>query len=84
MNQHHDPGKFYKRHLIEVQRFSPLPSRWEHGGIQAGMVQVKLKVLHLYLKAGQAVVAHVFNPSTWGRGAEAGGFLSLRPAWFIE
>jgi hypothetical protein len=25
------------------------------------------------------VVAHVFNPST--REAEAGGFLSLRPAW---
>jgi hypothetical protein len=26
-----------------------------------------------------AVVAHAFNPSTWE--AEAGGFLSLRPAW---
>jgi hypothetical protein len=26
-----------------------------------------------------AVVAHAFNPST--REAEAGGFLSLRPAW---
>jgi hypothetical protein len=26
-----------------------------------------------------AVVAHTFNPSTWE--AEAGGFLSLRPAW---
>jgi hypothetical protein len=25
------------------------------------------------------VVAHAFNPSTWE--AEAGGFLSLRPAW---
>jgi hypothetical protein len=25
------------------------------------------------------VVAHTFNPSTWE--AEAGGFLSLRPAW---
>jgi hypothetical protein len=24
-------------------------------------------------------VAHAFNPSTWE--AEAGGFLSLRPAW---
>jgi hypothetical protein len=28
------------------------------------------------------VVAHAFNPSTWE--AEAGGFLSLRPAWSIE
>jgi hypothetical protein len=25
------------------------------------------------------MVAHTFNPSTWE--AEAGGFLSLRPAW---
>jgi hypothetical protein len=28
------------------------------------------------------VVAHTFNPSTWE--AEAGGFLSLRPAWSTE
>jgi hypothetical protein len=28
------------------------------------------------------VVAHAFNPSTWK--AEAGGFLSLRPAWSTE
>jgi hypothetical protein len=27
----------------------------------------------------QAVVVHTFNPSTWE--AEAGGFLSSRPAW---
>jgi hypothetical protein len=26
-----------------------------------------------------SVVAHAFNPSTWE--AEAGGFLSSRPAW---
>jgi hypothetical protein len=25
------------------------------------------------------VVVHAFNPSTWG--AEAGGFMSSRPAW---
>jgi hypothetical protein len=30
----------------------------------------------------QAVVAHAFNLSTWE--AEAGRFLSLRPAWSIE
>jgi hypothetical protein len=29
-----------------------------------------------------AVVAHAFNPSTWE--AEAGEFLSSRPAWFTE
>jgi hypothetical protein len=28
------------------------------------------------------MVAHAFNPST--REAEAGGFLSLRPAWFTK
>jgi hypothetical protein len=31
---------------------------------------------------GQAVVAHAFNPNTWE--AEAGGFLSSRPAWSTE
>jgi hypothetical protein len=31
------------------------------------------------IKVRWAVVAHAFNPSTWE--AEAGGFLSLRPAW---
>jgi major histocompatibility complex class I len=30
----------------------------------------------------RAVVAHAFNPSTWE--AEAGGFLSSRPAWSTE
>ena len=30
----------------------------------------------------RAVVAHAFDPSTWE--AEAGGFLSLRPAWSTE
>jgi hypothetical protein len=44
MNRHHDKGNSYKeKHLIgaglQVQRFSPLSSRWEHGNIHAGMVQ---------------------------------------------
>ena len=33
-------------------------------------------------KESRVVVAHTFDPSTWE--AEAGGFLSLRPAWSIE
>jgi hypothetical protein len=33
-------------------------------------------------KRGRAVMAHAFNPSTWE--AEAGGFLSSRPAWSTE
>ena len=34
------------------------------------------------LEYNQAVVAHVFNPSTWK--VEAGEFLRLRPAWSTE
>jgi hypothetical protein len=33
-------------------------------------------------ESGRAVVVHAFNPSTWE--AEAGGFLSSRPAWSTE
>ena len=56
VNRHQDQGKSYKKqHLIgaglQVQRFSPLPSRWEHGSIQAGMAQEELRVLCLHPKA---------------------------------
>jgi hypothetical protein len=44
-----------KQHLIgaglQVQRFSPLSSRWEHGSIQTGMAQEELRVLCLHPKA---------------------------------
>jgi hypothetical protein len=44
-----------KQHLIgvglQVQRFSPLSSRQEHGSIQAGMAQAELRVLRLHPKA---------------------------------
>jgi hypothetical protein len=43
-----------------------------------GKKRTKLK--KQYCQAG--VVAHTFNPSTWE--AEAGGFLSSRPAWSTE
>jgi hypothetical protein len=42
---------------LPVQRFSPLSSRWEHGSIQAGMVQAELRVLHLHLKATRRKLA---------------------------
>ena len=62
VNRHHDQGKSYKgQHLIgaglQVQRFSPLSSRKEHGSIQAGMVQEELSVLHLHLKAASRMLA---------------------------
>jgi hypothetical protein len=44
--------------------------------------QTKRLHVNTFLRNGnfrRAVVAHVFNPSTWE--AEAGGFLSSRPAW---
>jgi hypothetical protein len=28
---------------LQVQRFSPLSSRWEHGSVQAGMMQEELR-----------------------------------------
>jgi hypothetical protein len=44
-----------KQHLIgaglQVQRFSPLSSRWEHGSIQAGVAQAEMRVLCLHPKA---------------------------------
>jgi hypothetical protein len=39
----------------------------------------KGKCGRIKVTSGQAVVAHTFNPSPWE--AEAGGFLSSRPAW---
>ena len=41
---------------LQVQRFSPLSSRQEHGSIQAGMAQEELRVLHLHLKAASGIL----------------------------
>jgi hypothetical protein len=35
---------------LQVQRFSPLSSRQEHGSIQAGMAQAELRLLRLHPK----------------------------------
>jgi hypothetical protein len=49
------------QHLIgdglQVQRFSPLSSRWEYGSIEAGTVQEELRVLHLHLKSDSRILA---------------------------
>jgi hypothetical protein len=62
VNRHHDQGKSYKgQHIVgaglQVQRFSPLSSRRDHGSIQAGLVQEELRVLHLHLKAASRILA---------------------------
>ena len=43
--------------VIQVQRFSPLSSRQQHGSIQAGTVQEELRVLHLHLKAARRLAS---------------------------
>jgi hypothetical protein len=50
VKRHHDQGNSIIGAGLQVQRFSPLSSRQEHGSIQAGMVQEGLRVLHLHLK----------------------------------
>jgi hypothetical protein len=41
-----------------------------------------VKIYCIRKEFSQALVAHAFNPSTWE--AEAGEFLSSRPAWSTE
>jgi hypothetical protein len=45
-----------------------------------GVRRVGFNILKNIITPG--MVAHTFNPSTWE--AEAGGFLSSRPAWSTE
>jgi major histocompatibility complex class I len=40
---------------------------------------IKLMILIFLKKVKPGMVVHTFNPRTWE--AEAGGFLSWRPAW---
>jgi hypothetical protein len=58
--------------------FTPCISEAETGrslGVQANLSYI-IRLSH------RAVVAHAFNPRIWE--AEAGGFLSSRPAWSTE
>ena len=52
---------------------------YRHKEFKAGLDSVMKPLRNV---VHQAVVAHDFNPSTWE--AEAGGFLSSRPAWSTE
>jgi hypothetical protein len=58
VNRHHDQGNSYKgQHLfgagLQVQKFSPLLSRQEHGSIQASIAWELLRVLHLVSKTNR-------------------------------
>jgi hypothetical protein len=41
---------------LQVQRFSPLLLRQEHGSIKADMVHGELRVLYLHLKAASRIL----------------------------
>jgi hypothetical protein len=49
---------------------------------ELGYIENKQQTTKQNKKTFWAVVMHAFNPSTWE--AEAGGFLSSRPAWSTE
>jgi hypothetical protein len=55
MSRHHDQDNSYKGHFIgaglQVQRFSSLSSRQEHGSIQVEVGLEETKALHLAPKA---------------------------------
>ena len=62
VKRHHDQSNSSKRsHLIgvglQVQRFSSLSSRQEHGSMWAGMALEELRVLHLVLKANRRLLS---------------------------
>jgi major histocompatibility complex class I len=59
-------GKYPSSKRAEVDFEVLRRGSWERSGLGAHT-------------GSRAVVAHAFNPSTWK--AEAGGFLSSRPAW---
>jgi hypothetical protein len=60
-----------------VKEIFSIKRKKEQASIQKVNKQTKIKINNSW-----AVAAHTFNPST--REAEAGGFLSSRPAWSTE
>jgi hypothetical protein len=81
----------YDQRPVSSSRFPPPPTFCcgsegpEHAGhAELSAPQHLVVVLLLFFKdlLSRVVVAHTFNPSTWE--AEAGGFLSSRPAWSTE
>jgi hypothetical protein len=70
-----DHTAFCSHSPASVSRIRGLSLKLGHAGWGAHLPPVR----HL---VGRAVVAHTFKTSTWE--AEAGGFLSSRPAWSTE
>jgi hypothetical protein len=55
---------------------------WDQCGEGGGRIYLIYRRGSLKKESEPGVVVHTFNPSTWE--AEAGGFLSSRPAWSTE
>jgi hypothetical protein len=55
-----------------------VPGIWGGQKRTSDSLELELQMIETH----RAVVAHAFNPSTWE--AEAGRFLSSRPAWSTE
>jgi hypothetical protein len=69
---------------LEFDSWDPHGGRGERAPLMSpglcGHCGTHTDVIKYFLKEPrQEVVVHIFNPSTWE--AEAGGFLSSRPAW---
>jgi hypothetical protein len=72
------PGKWIK--LSRLSLFHA--SLWNAHKRKFMICHIFNRVFHLNTKRCRTVVEHAFNPSSWE--AEAGRFLSLRPAWSTQ
>jgi hypothetical protein len=79
-----DPGSILSTHRVHKHlQIKDLTPSYRHTCRQnTKMHKIKIKNSLKIRELGWAVVAHAFNPST--REAEAGRFLSSRPAWSTE
>jgi hypothetical protein len=75
-----NPGKHRKRIISQQEK----KSMHTHTHSPSFLINIRIIAVNSPMKTQSiwAVMAHPFNPSTWE--AEAGGFLSSRPAWSTE
>ena len=73
-------GSFYRANTVDCASSSNgLAGSMNQTDIRQMIGENHKNVFHKNSENSRAVVAHAFIPSTWE--AEAGGFLSSRPAW---
>jgi hypothetical protein len=64
---------------VKPQGQTRLKEKGSRSILLPGMLKEEKKMIPYIFRNLLGVVVHAFNPSTWE--AEAGGFLSSRPAW---